>query len=399
MKVPSIGLAHVRRGKAEEPPGIVGVARVDLRTKVLVRRLEPGDIAIIDHADLDRVSADELIACRVAAVVNAAKSVTGRYPNLGPGLLIEAGIPLVDDAGREVLSRVTEGAQVRLDKDVLYNKQDQVVAKGVLQTEDTVARAVEDANAGVPTQIDAFAANTLEFLRREYDLLTNGVELPKLATSMRDRHVLVVVRGYRYREDLRVLRSYIREYRPVLLAVDAGADALLDAGYRPHVIIGDMDSISDEALRTGAELVVHAYPDGRAPGMARLRALGLDAVELPAPGTSEDVALLVADAGGASLIAVVGTHWTLEEFLDKGRPGMASTFLTHLRVGGKLVNARGVHQLYQSRISGWALAALVVAAAVTIVIAVAYSPAGPIVGNYLSATWHTFAYWFTGLFK
>jgi uncharacterized membrane-anchored protein len=400
MRVPSIRFAHVRRGKAAEPPGIVGVARIDPRTKVLVRRLEPGDIAIIDHPDLDRVSADELIACRVAAVVNASRSVTGRYPNLGPELLFEAGIPLVDDVGKDLLSRVTEGAAVRLDKDILYNDADQVIAKGVLLTEASLATAMEDANAGTATQIDAFAANTLEFLRREHDLLTNGIDnMPPLATEMDGRHVLVVVRGFRYREDLRALRPYIREYRPVLMAVDGGADALLEVGYRPHVIIGDMDSVSDEALAAGAELVVHAYPDGRAPGMERLAGLGLDALLLPAPGTSEDVALLVADACGAALIAVVGTHWTLEEFLDKGRPGMASTFLTHLRVGSKLVNARGVHQLYQSRISGWALAVLVVAAAVTIVVAIAYSPVGPVLGDYFSATWHTFAYWFTGLFK
>jgi len=399
MRVPSIRFAHVSRGKAEALPGIVGVARVDPKTKVLVRRLAPGDIAVIDHPDLDRVSADELIACRVAAVVNASKSVTGRYPNLGPRLLLDAGIPLVDDAGKEVMSRIADGLIVRLDKDILYNTSDQVIAKGELLTEAALASAMDEANAGVPSQIDAFAVNTLEFLRSERDLLSNGIDPPKLATSMKDRHVLVVVRGYRYREDLRALRPYIREYRPVLLGVDGGADALLEAGYRPHLIIGDMDSVSDEALRVGAELVVHAYPDGRAPGMARLTGLGLDAAALPAPGTSEDVALLVADACGASLIAVVGTHWTLEEFLDKGRPGMASTFLTHLRVRSKLVNAGGVHQLYQSRISGWALIALVLAAAVTIVVAIAYSPVGSIVGNYLDATWHTFVYWFTGLFK
>jgi uncharacterized membrane-anchored protein len=258
---------------------------------------------------------------------------------------------------------------------------------------------MDEATAGVPSQIDAFAANTLEFLRRERDLITHGITVPDLDTSMDGRHVLVVVRGYRYREDLKALRPYIREYRPVLLAVDTGADALLSVGYRPDVIIGDMDSVSDEALGSGAELIVHAYPDGRAPGLNRVKDLGLPAVQLPAAGTSEDVALLVADACGASLIAVVGTHWTVEEFLDKGRPGMASTFLTHLRVGGKLVNARGVHQLYQSRISGWALVALALAAAVTIAVAIAYSPAGPILGDYLTATWHTFAYWFTGLFK
>ena len=394
--MPRFSFPH-RRGKADEPPGIVAVARVDSRTKVLVKRLVPGDIAIIDHADLDRVSADELIACKVAAVVNVTKSVTGRYPNLGPQLLLDAGIPLVDDVGREVLTRVTEGTVVRLDGNILYSG-DQVIAKGVLQDEATLQKAIDDANAGVPTQIDSFAENTLEFLRRERDLLTNGVPVPELVTKMDGKHVLVVVRGYRYREDLRALRPYIREYRPVLLAVDGGADALLEAGYRPDLIIGDMDSVSDDALVSGAELVVHAYQDGHAPGLSRVESLGLNAVPLPAAGTSEDVALLVADACGASLIAVVGTHWTLEEFLDKGRPGMASTFLTHLRVGGKLVNARGVHQLYQSRISGWALLALVLAAVFTLVVAVFSSPAGPILGNYFSVTWHTFAHWFTGLF-
>jgi uncharacterized membrane-anchored protein len=398
MRLPSTRFAHVRRAKAEDLPGIVGVARVGLRTKVLVKRLEPGDIAVIDHADLDRVSADELIDCRVAAVVNTAKSITGRYPNLGPKLLLDAGIPLVDDVGREALTRVADGATVRLDGDVLYAG-DQVVAKGVLQTQESLAVAMEEAVAGVPTQIDSFAANTLEFLRRERDLLTNGIAPPALETSMDGKHVLVVVRGYRYREDLRALRPYLREYHPILLAVDGGADALLEAGYHPDVIIGDMDSVSDDALLSGAELVVHAYPDGRAPGMDRVRALGLDAVPLPAPGTSEDVALLLADACGAALIPVVGTHFNLEEFLDKGRPGMASTFLTHLRVGGKVVNARGVHQLYQSRISGWALLVLVLAAAFTISVAIAYSPAGPILGDYFSATWHSFAYWINGLFK
>ena len=397
MKLPSVRIPRVGWGKAAEPPGIVGVARVDPRTKVLVKRLHPGDIAVIDHADLDRVSADELIDCRVAAVVNAAKSITGRYPNLGPRLLVDAGIPLLDDVGSDVLIRISEGAVVRLDGDVLFAG-DQAVAKGVLQDETTLAKAMQQAVDGVTTQIDSFAANTLEFLRHEVDLLTSGIQLPELATSMDGRHVLVVVRGYRYREDLRALRPYIREYRPVMLAVDGGADALLEAGYRPDVIIGDMDSVTDEALCSGAELVVHAYPDGHAPGMARLQSLGVDAVPLPAAGTSEDVALLVADACGASLIAVVGTHWTLEEFLDKGRPGMASTFLTHLRVGGKLVNARGVHQLYQSRISGWALLVLVLAAAFTLVIVVMFSPAGPILGNYFSVTWRTFTTWFTGLF-
>jgi uncharacterized membrane-anchored protein len=396
MKVSSVKVPRVRPGKAEEPAGIIAIARTDRRTKNLTRRLTPGDIAIIDHADLDRVSADELIGSKVAAVVNAAKSMTGRYPNLGPQLLLDAGVPLVDDFGPDVMTRVAEGDQVRLDGQTLYLGE-QIVAKGTVQTQETIDSAMASAREGVATQIDSFAANTLEFLRRERDLLTDGVSVPDLDIAMRDRHVLVVVRGYRYKEDLRTLRPYIREFRPIMLAVDGGADALLDAGYRPDVIIGDMDSVSDEALCCGAELVVHAYADGRAPGLVRIRELGLRAQTCPVAGTSEDVALLLADAAGASLIPVVGTHWSVEEFLDKGRPGMASTFLTHLRVGGKVVNARGVHQLYHSRISGWALLALPLAAMVTIVVAVISSPAWTPLANYFSASWHTFSYWFTGL--
>ncbi len=395
MKVPSVKIPLVGRERADEPPGIVAVARVDRRTKNITKRLNPGELAIIDHADLDRVSAEELINRKVVAVVNCSRSITGRYPNLGPQLLLDAGIPVVDDCGTDVLARVPDGSAVRLDEETLYLG-DQVVAKGTPLTRESVAVSMADAKSMVSVQIEAFAANTLEFLRREHDMLTEGIPVPEMDTEMTARHVLVVVRGYHYREDLAALRPYIREYKPVMVAVDGGADALLEAGYQPDAIFGDMDSVSDEALSCGAELIVHAYPDGRAPGLARVRELGLDAITCPAAGTSEDIALLVADARGASLIVVVGTHWTLEEFLDKGRPGMASTFITHLRVGGKLVNARGVHQLYQSRISGWSLLVMVLAAAATIVVAVAFSPAGAVLAKYFEATWHSFTYWLTG---
>jgi uncharacterized membrane-anchored protein len=394
MKLPTV-IPPVFRGKAGEPPGIVAVARVDSKTKNIARRLNPGEIAIIDHSDLDRVSAEELIKRKVSAVVNASMSITGRYPNLGPQLLLDAGIPVIDGTGAEVLVRITDGTTVRLDQETLYLG-DTVVAKGTLLTEESVQAAMTKARAMVAVQIESFAENTLEFLRREHELLTDGVQAPDMETDMAGRHALVVVRGYHYREDLAALRPYIREYKPVLVGVDGGADALIEAGYQPEIIFGDMDSVSDEALCCGAELLVHAYPDGRAPGLARVRELGLDAVTCPAPGTSEDVALLVADAMGASLIAVVGTHHTLEEFLDKGRPGMSSTFITHLRVAGKLVNARGVHQLYHSRISSWSLLVLVLAAAVTVLVAVLFSPAAPILARYFEATWHSFTYWLTG---
>ena len=397
MKSPSRLIPWARRGRSDDLPAVIGSARLDHRTKDLTKRVRPGDIAIIDHRDLDRVSADALINCHVAAVVNVAPSITGRYPNLGPQRLIEAGIPLVDDVGPDVFARVSEGQTVWLDGNCLYLA-DEIIAQGTLQDKDSVAESEAEAKAGLATQLEAFVANTMDYLKRERDLLIEGVGVPELRTKLSGRHVLVVVRGYHYREDLTVLRGYIREYKPVMVGVDGGADALLEAGHRPDIIVGDMDSISDAALRCGAELVVHAYPDGRAPGLARVRELGVDAITLPAPGTSEDVALLVADAKGASLIAVVGTHHTLEEFLDKGRPGMSSTFITHLRVAGKLVNARGIHQLYHSRISIWSLLVLVLAAAVTILVAVAFSPAGPIFARYFEATWHSFTYWLTGKF-
>jgi uncharacterized membrane-anchored protein len=386
------------RSRPDDLPGVIGPARMDRRTKNLSKRLCPGDVAIIDHVDLDRVSADALIRRHVAAVVNVATSISGRYPNHGPQLLLEAGIPLVDDAGPDLFAKVREGAIVRLNGETLYAGEE-VIAKGRLQTTESVAAAMAEAKASVATQLQAFVANTLEYMTREGDLLVDGITAPELRTRIENRHVLVVVRGYHHREDLATLRSYIREFKPLMIGVDGGADALLEAGYRPHIIVGDMDSVSDAGLQCGAELVVHAYPDGQAPGLERVQRLGLPAVLLPGPGTSEDIALLMADEKGASLIVAVGTHFSLDEFLDKDRPGSSSTILTRLRVGGgKLVDAKGVSRLYRPRVSGWALMVLVLAAGATILVAMAVSPAGQVLLTYLSAQWDAAKYWLTGLF-
>ena len=390
-------LSAGRRAGSTGLSGLIGHARLDKRTKSLTTRVQPGDIAIIDHADLDRVSAESLVRCQVAAVINVASSITGRYPNLGPELLIEAGIPLIDEVGPDVFGKVSEGQQVRLDGETLYAG-DTVVAKGRAQTPESVAAAMLRAREGLSTQIRAFMANTVEYISRDFEELIDGIRVPKLRTRLAGRHALVVARGYRHREDLAALRAYIREFKPVLVAVDGGADALLDAGYRPDLIVGDMDSVSDRALSCGAELVVHAYPDGRAPGKKRLAALGLDAEVCPATGTSEDVALLLADELGAQLIVAVGMHFTLVEFLDKGRPGMASAILTRMRVGDKIVEPKGVSRLYRSRISTSWLVLLVLAAATTIVVAAAAIPGGQIfiklAGLQLNPFWH----WLTGLF-
>jgi uncharacterized membrane-anchored protein len=392
-------IGTLRRGRASETaPGVTGTARLDRRTKNLTKRLRPGDIAVIDHVDVDRVSADSLVACKVGAVVNASASTSGRYPNLGPGILVEAGIPLIDGVGKDVLARLKEGTEVRIEGNRVFAG-DEVVAEGVEQTSETVAEAMTEARAGLSVQLEAFATNTMEYMKRERALLLDGVGVPDVATQIEGRHVLVVVRGYDYKEDLQALRPYIRDYRPVLIGVDGGADALKEAGYQPDMIIGDMDSVSDSVLRCGAEVVVHAYADGRAPGLQRVLDLGVEAITFPAAATSEDIAMLLADEKGATLIVAVGTHATLVEFLDKGRGGMASTFLTRLRLGGKLVDAKGVSRLYRSRISTLALVLLVLAALVSITAALAVSTASHIYFDLLVDQWDSFVFWLENLFS
>jgi uncharacterized membrane-anchored protein len=376
------------RRRSHDPdsgPGVVGPARVDRRTKNLTKRLQTGDIAVIDHTDLDKVSADALVTARPAAVVNAAASISGRYPNLGPQILVEAGIPLLDAAGHDVMD-LEDGDALRLDGDELWAGE-RKVATGRLLDAEAVAADMHEARAGLAVQIEAFATNTMEFIRKERDLLLDGIGIPPITTEIDGRHCLIVVRGYHYREDLEMLRPYIREYRPILIGVDGGADAILEAGHKPDLIVGDMDSVSDQALTCGAEVVVHAYRDGRAPGLARVQALGIEPVVFPAAGTSEDVAMLLADDSGAELIVAVGTHVTLVEFLDKGRDGQASTFLTRLRVGGKLVDAKGVSRLYRARIPGRLLVAMCVAGLLALFAALAATPGGEAWLQVVAARW------------
>ncbi|MGH9165614.1 MAG: putative cytokinetic ring protein SteA [Acidimicrobiales bacterium] len=361
-------------GRRQLEPEVAGPARVDRRTKDLTKRLKPGDIAVIDHEDLDRVAALCLVEARVVAVVNAAASLSGRYPNVGPLLLAAAGIPLVDRVGSEVLDRVREGQRVRVEGVEVW-ADGAVVGTGVRQDLASLETSYEAAKADMGAALESFAENTLEYLREEHHSVFHPLELPELRATIRGRHVLIVVRGPDYKEDLAHLRSYVREIRPLLIAVDGGADALLEFGLRPDVILGDFDSVSDRALSVGAELVVHAYPGGQAPGAARLDALGITYLTTEAGGTSEDVAMLFAFEKGAELIVAVGTHGSMVEFLDKGRKGMASTFLTRLKVGQILVDAKGVSRLYSSRVRKRDLVAFLLAAmACFVVVVVAVFP-------------------------
>lgn len=373
-------------------PGVTGVARVDRRADALLRRVGPGDIAVLDQVDLDRKTADALVAAGVAGVVNAAPSISGRFPNLGPEVLVGAGVTLLDGAGAEVL-RIRDGTRVRLHAGGVFVR-DRELARGTEQTADSVADLLIEARSGLSAQLEAFSANTIEFLRHERSLIIDGLGVPDVEVPMRGRQVLIVAAGYDYTSDLRALKRFIREYRPVLVGVEAGADALRAAGYRPQLIVGDPTTVTTETLQGGTEVVVPAQHDGYAPGLERIQDLGIGAVTFPAMSNPEDLALLLAEAHEAALVITVGFQATLHEFLDRGRSGSnPSTFLTRLKLGAKVVDGRAVAALHRSRVPGGAVVLLVVAALLALFVALLVS--GVADGYLLLAadTWHDLVSW------
>ena len=350
-----------------------GTARLDRRTKRLVRRLGPADIAIIDHPDLDRISAEELLESGVRVVVNVAPSSTGSYPNAGPLALVRGGVCLIDAPGAELFEEVKEGEPLVVRGASLFRNGTRLAA-GLERGAEELARDLDEQRSRVTEALEAFAENTLLHLREETALLSEAVHTPQLRTRFRDKHTLVVARSPETKRDLSIVGSYVADFRPVLVGVDGGADALIAAGYRPDVIVGDMDSVTDKALQSGAELVVHAYPDGRAPGRDRLDALGLPSTVIATPGISEDTAMLLAHEKGAELIVAVGTRFNLIEFLERDRAGMSSTFLTRLRVGEKLVDARGVSRLFRPRVGLSMVVAFMLAAVAAVAAVLVASP-------------------------
>jgi uncharacterized membrane-anchored protein len=353
------------------------------KTKLLVKHLVPGDIALIDHLDIDRVSAEELIAAGAAAVLNCSASSSGSYPNLGPQLLVEAGILLLDLPDDSLFDELSDGdpVTVRAGEETGGSAAGEVLRKGRLLARGEVldlrriSAETDLRRREIGEALERFAHNTIAHMREERELLSGRIQLPRFATDFRDRSTLVVVRGVGHQHDLHALRPFIRDMRPLLIAVDGGAEALLEAGLTPDMIVGDMDSAGEAALRCGAELVVHSYPDGRAPGRHRLEELGLPFKLVPAPGTSQDVAMLIAAEKGARLIVSVGSQFNLVEFLDRNRKGMSSTFLTRLRIGEILVDAKGVSRLYRPRPGLAPLLFVIGAGVIAMVAVVAMTPA------------------------
>jgi uncharacterized membrane-anchored protein len=377
-----------RNGAAATEP-IVGTVRLGRRTKDLVKRLRPGDVAVIDHVNVDRIAAEELIASGVRTVVNASESSDGRYPNTGPLLLVRAGVRLIDAENGDPFALLEEGMEVNVSGGAVSGPDGEILRGRTLSAAELEQRLAE-LRERVDEALAEFAENTVAHVRQETDLLTGAIELPPTKTVFRDRHVLIVVRGEGHRNDLKALRAYIRDVRPLVVAVDGGAEGCLQAGLEPDVILGDMDSAGDAALRCGAELIVHAYPDGRAPGRERLLELGLEHTLVPAAGTSEDVAMLMAFEKGADLIVSVGAHFNLIEFLDRNRGGMSSTFLTRLRIGEKLVDAKGVSRLYNPGSAFGPLPLFLAAFAVLLAVVVVISPA---LGDLVDLVWLKIKIW------
>ncbi|MEV4319608.1 putative cytokinetic ring protein SteA [Actinocrispum sp. NPDC049592] len=394
MKLPGV----LSRG-SQGLPGVVGVARVDRRTGDLLRRIGPGDIVVLDQLDLDRATAAALVSAGVAGVVNASPSISGRFPNLGPELLVDAGIPLIDGVGVHALREIREGSRLRLHAGTVYNGETEV-ARGTQQSAETIADQMIEAKAGMSAQLEAFSANTIEFLRRERTLILDGIGVPDLKVQLRNRQVVVVAPGTDHVEDLKQLKRYISEHRPVLVGVDGGAEALREAGYKVDIIVGDPDRISTDTLTRGSEVVIPAHPDGHAPGLERIQDLGIGAVTFPASGNAEDLALLLADVHGACLVVTVGFQATLREFLDSGRSGSnPSTFLTRLKLGSKLIDGKAAARLHRSRVSVTAVVLLVIAALVAVAAGLAVSGVGQTYFDWAVSTGADFAAWIKGLFS
>ncbi|MFC4604671.1 putative cytokinetic ring protein SteA [Rhodococcus kronopolitis] len=383
----------------ESLPGTTGIARVDRNTAKLLRRVGPGDIVVLDELDLDRVTADALVAAGVTAVVNASQSISGRYPNLGPEVVVANGIMLVDSAGDEVFKKIKDGSKIRLHEGGIYAGERRL-AKGTELNEAEISDLMIEAKTGLVDHLEAFSGNTIEFIRTESPLLIDGVGVPDIEVDLQDRHVVIVADGTDHVADLKSLKPFIKEYSPILIGVGAGADVLTKAGYRPDLIVGDPDEITAETLKSGAEVVLPADPDGHAQGLERIQDLGIGAMTFPASCAPADLALLLADHHGASLIVTVGSTVSLDEFFDRGRrESNPAAFMTRLKVGSKLVDSKAVATLYRSRVSGAAIALLVLAALTAVIVALVVSNIGGEAWDWAVQTWNSFAVWVQGLVK
>ncbi|AFU00713.1 MULTISPECIES: putative cytokinetic ring protein SteA [Nocardia] len=387
----------------ETLPGRTGIARVDRNTRRLLKRVGPGDVVVLDEMDLDRLTADRLVEAGVVAVINTSPSISGRYPNLGPEVLVANGILLLDTVSSDAFSKIKDGIKVRIDGGVVYldkvtKKEPEVLVEGIELTDADIAERMIEARNGLADHLEAFAGNTIEFIRTESALLIDGIGVPELELSMKHRHVVVVADGPDHAEDLKRLKPFIKEYVPIMVGVGRGADTLMKQGYKPDLVVGDPDEITTATLKCGAEVILPADTDGHAKGLERIQDLGIGATTFPSSGSPADLALLLAHHHGAALIVTAGAAATLDDFFDRSRrESNPATFLTRLKLGTKLMDAKAVATLYRNRVSGIGVALVVLAALVAVIVVLLASNTGTDALTWATDTWHRFALWAQGL--
>lgn len=329
---------------------IKGIVKKDKRTKRLIYKLRPGDIALLCHEDIDEIAAEALIKSKVKCIINTEKTITGFYPNNGPLKLLKNRIPIYEIEDKSIFNIIEDGGIIEIENNKLYylNK---YIGKCRLIEKDEILKLYDLGCKNIDLKLNDFIDNTIFYAKKEKSWITNKIDLPEVGTLIRNRDVLVVVRGNGYKEDLRAIFDYVKSKKPVLIGVDGGGDALLELGLIPDIVIGDLDSVSDKCLQLCKEIIVHAYPNGYAPGLSRIKNKGLEAKIFSSAGTSEDIAMLLAYNYGAKLIVAVGAHNCMIDFLEKGRKGMGSTFLVRTKIGSKLVDAKGINKLYDEKLN------------------------------------------------
>ncbi len=384
----------------ETLPGVTGMARVDRNTRRLLKRAGSGDVVVLDEMDIDRLTADRLVEAGVAAVINASPSISGRYPNLGPEVLAANGIMLLDAVSGDVFGKIKDGSKVRIDAGVVYadkltKKEPEVLVEAIELTDQVIAERMIAARNGLADHLEAFAGNTTEYIRTESAMLIDGLGVPAVDLSMRGRHVVVVADGVDSRDDLKAIKPFVKEYAPILVGVGRGADILTKAGYRPDLIVGDPEEITASALKCGAELILPADTDGHAKGLERIQDLGIGATTFPSSGSAADLALLLADHHGAALIITCGAPASLDDFFDRSRRESApAMFLTRLKAGPKLMDAKAVATLYRQGNSGWATALVVLAALIALIVGLLVSShLGSDVLDWLDSAWRQSQDW------
>jgi uncharacterized membrane-anchored protein len=346
------------RTRLQTDAGVTGTARTDRRTTALLPRLRSGDVAVLDHVDLDGPTAEALVEAGVVAVVNRSPMISGRFPNRGPQLLVDAGIPMVDLAhgldGRDLLAAVADGRPVQVRGGSLLLG-DQVVAEGRALSAEDVADQLGAAESGLSSQLHTLTHNTAEFLRREEALVLHGEGVPQTRTRLRGRPVVVVAQGPDDVAELRRIRRYLREVEPVVIASGDGLTVARGAGLRPDVVV--LDARAEElppakALRECRDVVITQATSGMRAGMGadRFERLGVRVLTMQTSATPADAALLLADAAGATPIIGVGLRGTIDEFLDGNREGLGSGFVARLKVGPRLVDADAVPMLYSGQL-------------------------------------------------